>query len=150
MKKNHEIDPIIIPGSVDKYLIIAFQKGFIEIDSKNALLTPSGFIEMNVITEHCLSLMKDISADFEKMAESLTSMYGKKFSKVETFQVALLTLMGTEARLLAFLLNQKETDYKALLEAVKETMRINPSEPSPQPKVTSVTPFRKRGPKLDS
>lgn len=139
-----------LPVSIDKYLIIAHQNGLVEIKGKAVLLTENGFKELDTISDHCLNLMKgSLSVDFDQMAETLSAVYGRKMSQRDTFQLVMLSLVGTEARLLAFLLNERETEYVALTKAVAETLAIMPNN-KVEPKDNTIPFTGRKKPKLDS
>jgi hypothetical protein len=135
-----------IPLSVDKYLIIAHQRGLLEIKEKLVLLTDSGRNELDSISDECMELMKGpLGYDFDQMADQVSASLGREVSKRETFQMVMRSMVGTEARLLAFLLNERETNFDALTKAIKETLTMT----APEPEGPNVTKFRKK-PKLDS
>lgn len=138
-----------MPLAVDKYLIVAHQRGLLEIDGKALILTDAGKRELNTISYECLDLLKDILGDeVEKAGESLTAVHGRKFSPAETFQYVFMALTGTEARLLAFLLNEKETNYETINKVLKQDKGGIPVDPNP-PTGNNVTPFKKK-PKYDA
>jgi hypothetical protein len=139
------------PLSVDKFLILAHQRGLLEIKDKVVVLTDAGRNELDAISEHCLSIMKDsFGKDFDRISEELSMSMGRIVSARETFQLVMRGMLGTETRVLAFLLNEKETNFDALTKAVGETVSLTSVTGDNKDNTgNNVTPFRKK-PKLDS
>ena len=134
-----------IPVSIDKYLIIAHEKGYLKINGPFLSLTETGIAEMNTITDHCLVLIKDaVGDDIDVMAEKLSSIVKEKITPRTAFQITLAELTGTEARLLAFLLHEKDTDFKALTSAAQDMIGAGTSD------TDNVKTLGKKKPKYDA
>lgn len=126
---------------IEKYIILAYNKGFLEIKGSNVKITATGLLELDEISTKCLSLLKgNLAKNFEEVYEMASKTHDKGFSKEQMFQAMMFNLLNSEANLLAFFMHEKDSDYKYFIEARDEDFATE----SAQPKGNNVFNFKKK------
>ena len=108
----------------DVYLLKAFQRNFIKLDGNYVLLTDSGKKELEEIVSITYKLVNESNPEknFLTVACNTTSQkVGHNLDPVEFFKAILKQMTGpSDARLLAFMMAEKEMNYKSLQKVIAE------------------------------
>lgn len=119
-------------SKLDAYLIQAKEKGFVTIKNNNTVLTEAGEKELNDITMICFKMVEESNStkDFiTKAADAILQTTGQKIKSIDLFkEIMYMINEPSPARLLAFLMHEKDNDYKYLKTALSEDLGKDTSQ----------------------
>lgn len=110
--------------TLDSYIVEAVTNKLVVLDKgpggRFLLLTEAGKNEMTSILNHCIPLLDEGSNYVTDACEEAKVHTGKDYTPVELIRIMLLSMIGSEVRLLAFLMSEKEANYKYITATMKE------------------------------
>lgn len=119
---------IVSPPEIflDKYLLIAFTKGLVKVEGEEVVLTTDGKKELDDISKTCGEILNADGQMLTQATKEINTLTTQPYQEHEVFQTMMMTLAGSEPRLLAFLMREKEVDFKNF----KEEIVPKPNKPA--------------------
>ena len=114
--KDTVLDSYLVEAAVNKWVVVDKGAG-----GRFTYVTVEGKTEINNILTKVAEIIDSTSQkDITTACESLKKEIGKDFTPNQLLSMILTQMVGTEVRLLAFLMGERDANYKYLLSTMKE------------------------------
>lgn len=114
---------------LDSYVIEAANNKWVVVDKgeggRFTYVTLEGKLEMDSILTKCVSIINQTGEDINDTCSIIKSQTGRDITPNELVKEILISMLGTEVRLLAFLIAERDIDYKSILATMSENTKSN-------------------------